>query len=269
MKLINRRKSEKGQIADIMMFFFFIVFVIYFIILFTSMQFFFRAQKMVDNVVRDEVEIIRTKGIFTQSEYESFLAKLSKYGNYNVNVFAEKQDNAGQRGKLFSIETIKDQPFKVGDFIQILVESSKPPLFSVILNTNFLFSSNHKNGSDFRMQSLASGMICSDGFIKGVEVINLITKNASSIPVRLKTLKYSTTSNTEDMVDKWYLYGPSSYTGDAAKDSNTTPITDYNPTAHTENTDGWINYEGRYTMDVTLNDSYAITEMYFTEMLPY
>jgi len=260
MNLFSKVKSKNGQIADILVFFIYIVFVVYFIMLFSSMQLYFATQKIVDNVVRDEVEIIRTKGIFTESEYKSFLAKIGKYGSFNVNVFAEKQDNAGQRGKWFDIKSIKDKPFRVGDFIQIMVESSKPPLFSTILNTNFLFSSNRKSGSNFRMQSLASGMICSDGFIRGIEVINLINKNPG-ITLKLKTLDYPSPIPVNPTYEQRF---PSKQV-----DNFVTITSPYNSSTPERTVNAWIDYNGRYQLDVVPNNDYAITEMYFTELLPY
>lgn len=272
MKLLNKVKSEKGQLADILIFFIFIVFVIYFIILFTSMQYFFITQKIVDNIVRDEVEVIRTKGMFTTAEYQKFLSKIGKYGSYNVHVVAEKQDAAGTRAKWFDMKDILDTPFKAGDFIKIFVESTKQPLFSMILNTNFMFGSGHSGGSSFRMQSMASGMVCSDGFIKGVEVINIINKNASNIPVRLKSLDYSNTNpNLEDSnAAQWDLYAPSSYTGATTEDIVKNPAK-YDPNTYVVGgnivkANGWIDYSGDYLMNVDVDTAnYNITGMYFTE----
>ncbi|MGE5329066.1 MAG: hypothetical protein ACM3KR_06145 [Deltaproteobacteria bacterium] len=259
MKIINKVKTEKGQIADILMFFFFIVFVIYFIILFTSMQLFFNTQKMVDSVVRDEIEIVRTKGILTTSEYENFLGKLGKYGNFNIIVIAEKQDEAGNRGRYFSLDTILDKPFKVGDFIKFFVESKKPSLFADILQRNFMFGYNGKGGSSFRMQSQASGMVCSDGFIKGIEVINIINKYFDTGVAQpadgifLQTLNYTSIPVGQD---------PTSLSANIVQQTGK-----YDVSIPERTTDKWIDYEGRYSMEVTPDGDYRIKKIVFTELL--
>lgn len=265
MRILNKVRKENGQIADILMFFIFIVFVLYFIILFTSMQFYFRTQKMVDIVVRNEVELIRTKGILTTSEYEDFLGRLAKYGSFNVLVVAELQDNAGVRAKWFDIDTIKDKPLKVGDFIKIYVESKKPPLFTELLLRNFMFGYNSSGASvsNFRMQSVASAMVCSDGYIKGIEVMNIINKYFDSTPptggIWLSTLDFS--SNPPTKVVDIPVQMTHKYTGyyDIAQ---TNPIPE-------KTTNDWIDYEGNYRMDIEVDeyDNYKITKIYFTQLI--
>ena len=137
--MLKRLCSNKGQIADILMFIFFISFVMYFVLSYTSMQTFFKTQEFIDNVVRTEVEIVRTKGVFKTEEYKRFLAQLSKYGNFNVYVTIETQDAAGNYAKWFRLEEeILDRPLKVGDFIKIAVESTQRSLFAEIMARNFL-----------------------------------------------------------------------------------------------------------------------------------
>ncbi|MGE5473752.1 MAG: hypothetical protein ACM3UU_05985 [Ignavibacteriales bacterium] len=271
MKLINKIKSEKAQIADVIMFFIFIVFVLYFIILFTSMQFYFRAQKMVDGIVRDEVETIRTKGILTKSEYEDFLDRIGKFGNFNVLVVAELQDNAGVRAKWFDINSICGKPLKVGDYIKIFVESKRPPLFSELLLRNFMFGYNglNKSASSFKMQSIASAMVCSDGYIKGVEVMNTINRYFETTPpsppsggIWLYTLDYTGVPINESpsKTVTTPVQITSKYTGyyDVAQTNPIPPRT----------TNAWIDYEGNYRMDIEVSSiDYSITKIYFTQLV--
>jgi len=208
--------------------------------------------------VRDEVEIVRTKGIFTRAEYESFLAKIAKYGNFTVLLTAEKQNAAGVRGKLFNLDRkdtenrVIDQPFKTGDFIKIFIESANPSLFTEILNRNFMFGYSGGGKSGFKMQSTASAMVCSDGFLRGVEVINMINKY-KSIPgntVKLFLQSYDIIPNPPVLRDPPYEF-----------------TTTYDNTV-SEHEKNWIDYEGRYFMDFTIDTTTClITEYYFKEQL--
>jgi hypothetical protein len=68
---------------------------------------------------------------------------------------------------------------KVGDFISIFAQSPERPLFAEMLSRNFLFGINKNSHTNFRMQSLSTGMVCTDGFIRGLEVINTIARYCS------------------------------------------------------------------------------------------
>ncbi len=190
MKIGKRICGQSGQVADILMFIFFITFVVFFIVSYTSMQAFFKTQEIVDDIVRSEVEIVRTKGIFTSEEYENLIKKISKYGNFDVYITLEAQDNTGKYSKYFSIEYILDRPLKVGDFIKVLAESKNPPLFAQMLTRSYSFGLGSGKNSSFKMQSMCSGMICTNGFVSGLDVVETITRYTSAPDgVRVRTLQ--------------------------------------------------------------------------------
>lgn len=245
--LKKRLSSNRGQIADILMFLFFISFVIYFVLAYTSMQTFFKTQEFVDTIVRTEVEIVRTKGIFKTEEYKSFLSKLSNYGQYNVYATIETQDAAGNYVKWFRLkEEILDRPLKVGDFIKISVESRKASLFSEIMARNFLFGRSG-NVNNFKMQSVAAGMICTDGYIKGVEVINIIERYRSKVSVIVKT----DNSNLDPAL------APAEDTYNASAAYNHDTVSD----------DKRINLEGRFKMEMDRDiGTGEVTEITITQL---
>ncbi len=220
MKIGKRIGGRSGQVADILMFIFFIIFVVYFIVSYTSMQTFFKTQEIVDDIVRSEVEIVRTKGIFTSQEYENLIKKISRYGNFDVYITLEAQDNTGRYSKYFSTDYILDRPLKVGDFIKVLAESKNPPLFAQMLTRSFSFGFGSGEKTSFKMQSMCSGMICTNGYVSGLDVIETITRYTNTtFGVRVRTLQG----------------GNHTYDGGDVYDTNT-PVGSPN----------WIDLEGRY-----------------------
>lgn len=229
MRLVKNIKNSKGQIADIIMFLFFISFVVYFIVSYTSMQVFFKTQEIIDGIVRTEVEVVRTKGLFTTDEYKSFLKKLNGYGNFEVFLTLEAQDLDGKYIKYFTPEEILDKPLQVGDFVKIFVESKDRPLFAEMMSRNFMLAASKGGGTNFRMQSLCTGMVCSDGFIRGLQVVDTITKY----------------TNTPNGVTVTTLKGGNfTYKGGTVYNVDT-PDTDPN----------WIDIKGKYMQYINRNTS--------------
>lgn len=231
-------RDKKGQIADIIMFLFFFSFVVYFIVAFASSKAYFMTQDVVKNIVESKVQLVTTKGRLTKLEYEDMLTRIGKYGRFNVYVTIDKLDETGRHYSLYNPQSFLDEPLGVGDFIKVYVESIDRPLFSEILSRGFTFGySKHK--SNFRIQVLSSGMICVDGHIRGLEVIEAISryKNEPSITkldVHLFDYPYDPT-----------LGIPPSY---STYDYLTLPNYDIDTTPYTN---GWINPEGRYKIDIT------------------
>lgn len=249
MSLFRRFKNSRGQMADIMMFMLFVVFVIYFIVSYTSMHQFFKTQEFTDSIVRSEVETVRSKGILKTEDHERYMRELARYGKFIVHVTLEKQNSAGYYDKFFRIEEILDKPLKVGDFIKIIAESNDTSLFAEIMRRGILFGSS-KNTASFRMQSLASGMVCSDGYIKGLEVVNIIEKYRTRPSPPFENITVRTLKNIENN-DPGVPYNSSTaYDHEAAR-----------------GTDNEIKFDARFRMDIDKTDDMGnITKMTMIEL---
>lgn len=271
MKLSSRVQNSKGQIADIIMFIMFMSFVIYFIVSYTSMQVFFKTQNLVDEIIRAKVELVRTKGMFTEQDYADMIYHIGRYGAFDVRVTWESRENTGKKIIHYSYSDdsfnneIKDKPMKVGDFIKIFAQSRKRPLFAEMLARNFLFGINKNAHTNFKMQSLSTGMVCTDGFIRGLEVINTIARYRADVPVGVKTYKYSDIAN--GIVDSSQVYNvpPSTYIDDSYPGYACYNSTiEYDPAE----IDTWINPAGRFKETVTTDpDNYEITGIFIEELI--
>ncbi len=252
MILCRKLKNTRGQLADIMMFMFFVAFVIYFIVSYTSMHTFFKTQEIVDSIVRKEVEIIRTKGILKTEEYERFLGEINKYGMFEVMITLEKQNEYNQYEKWFTLDEILNEPLKVGDIIKIYAESRKPSLFAEIMSRGFLFSRGGSGKSHFKMQSIASGMICSDGYIRGVEAINIINRYSGKpgiTEIKVKTLYYPDPADPSNYTEHW---------------KNDYATVQYDPeTALPENV---INLAERFRLTMNRDGNHNITEIIIEQL---
>ena len=190
--LFKRLKNKRGQIADILMFMFFFSFVIYFILAYTSAKAFFKAEDMVQGVVKNSVELVRTKGIYTKENFDDLNIKLSRYGRFNVqltlevanekyvannaSLIAPADNNTAEETlkyvKYFTPESIIDRTLKVGDMIKVYVESNEKSLFGQIISRNFMLWSTGSRSSNLHIQAMSTAMICADGSYTGLEVLN-------------------------------------------------------------------------------------------------
>ena len=243
MKLFKKVQNSKGQIADIIMFIFFISFVAYFIFAYTSMQVFFKTQNFVDEIVRTQVEQIRTKGIFTKDDFKDMRRKIDRYGAFYVYVSLDAQDvNGNYKGYITNgtdsyVNMVLDKPLKVGDMIKITADGVNRPLFAEMLSRNFMFGFNRNSHTSFKMQSMASGMICTDGFIRGLEVINIISRYRTAKDIKVITIN-------EDGTEK----NTTTYDSSTSYDANT-------PSDET-----WIKPDGRFQVD-TMKTPMEIKEL--------
>jgi hypothetical protein len=259
-------KNKKGQIGDIILFLFFFSFVIYFITAFISSKVFFISQNAVNSIVESKVDIVRTKGIFTESEYQDLYKRLARYGNFDVYVTLEKQEETGAYTTIFMPKEIIDQPLHVGDFIKIYVESKQPAVFSKILSSGLLMGSKKQTGG-FKLKSLATGMIATDGSMRGLEVINLINKYTTApynLTIKVDLIDYSAVGNADAVPELIPCELKKGYVRDSAHGIYTydqpykepapydNSVTKPAPKSLDPNSkfNGWIDPEGKFKVDI-------------------
>lgn len=154
--------NSRGQVGDAIIALFVISFIIYFNVAYTSGKAYFKAQRQVDGIVKNHVDIMRKKGVLTSQNYSDMIRELSYYGGFDIYLRVDCVNDIGGYDSFFTEASILDRRLKLGDYVSVYVESAQNALFGEILSRNLMFgpSGSHIN---LTLNSSSSGMVMGNG----------------------------------------------------------------------------------------------------------